>query len=68
MLVMLCTRCQQREAVLQGLAPEARAKAEVKLDAFTKAAGAKTRVLIEQDLRETALRVLDFADRLVGKM
>ena len=81
---------------MQGLAPEARAKAEelfgvpwplpenvckeclkelskdpafkARLDAFTKAAGAKTRALIAKDVRETALKVLDFADKLVGRM
>ena len=96
MLVMLCTRCQQREVVIRGLAPEARAKAEelfgvpwpfpenvcrecldvlskdpafkAKLDVFTKAAGAKARALIEKDVRETALKVLDFADRVAGRM
>ena len=40
---------------------------KTKLDAFTKASGAKTREMIEKDLREKALKVLDFADRLVGK-
>lgn len=96
MLVMLCTRCQQRDAVVKGLEPEAKAKAEelfgvpwpfpenvcqeclkelskdpafkTKLDAFSKAAGAKTRALIENDLRQTALKVLDFADNLVGRL
>jgi hypothetical protein len=93
---MLCTRCQQREAMMKGLTPETRAKAEelfgmpwplpenvckacleelskdpafkVRLNAFTKAAGAKARVLLEKDVRETALKVLDFADRLAGRM
>ena len=96
MLVMLCTRCQQREAVIPGPPPQDRAKMEelfgvpwplpenlcreclkelsedpafkVRLDSFTKAAGAKARTLIEKDLREKALKVLDFADRLAGRM
>lgn len=95
MLVMLCIRCQQREA-LKGLTPEVRAKAEelfgvpwpfpedvcreclkelskdpafkVRLDAFTKASGAKARALIEKEVRETAMKILNFADHLVGRM
>jgi len=41
---------------------------KTKLDAFSTAAGAKTRGMIEKDLRETALKVLDFADDLVGRL
>jgi hypothetical protein len=41
---------------------------KTRLDAFTKAAGAKAKELIVQDLRESALKVLDFADRLAGKL
>jgi hypothetical protein len=40
---------------------------QAKIDAFGKAAGAKVRAMIEKDLREGALKVLDFADRLAGK-
>ena len=41
---------------------------KTKLDAFSKAAGEKTRAMIEKDLRDTALKVLDFADKLVGRL
>jgi len=96
MLVMPCTRCQQREATVKAPAPDTRAKIEglfgapwpypgdvckecleevskdpefkAKMDAFTTAAGAKVRSMIEKDLRESTLKVLDFADRIAGKL
>lgn len=37
-----------------------------RMEAFTKAAGAKAGELIKKDLRDTVTKVLDFADRLVG--
>jgi hypothetical protein len=95
MLVMVCTRCHQREAIVKNPAPEIRAKAEelfgvpwpfpdslcqecleelqkdpeyrARLEAFRKAAGTKTREIIETKLRDAALKVLDYADRLAGK-
>jgi hypothetical protein len=91
---MLCSRCQQREALLSGPDAEVRAKLEqligvpwpfpedlcrecfrelakdpehkARMAAFTKAAGAKAGELIKKDLRDTVMKVLDFADRLVG--
>ena len=40
---------------------------DLMLEAFTEAAGAKARALLDKKLRATALKVLDFADRLAGK-
>jgi hypothetical protein len=37
-----------------------------RLEAFTKAASAKASAMLEKNLRATALKVLDFADRLAG--
>ena len=41
---------------------------KAKMDALAKAAGAKVGAMIEKDLRESTLKVLDFADRIAGKL
>jgi hypothetical protein len=91
---MVCTRCQQREAMRSPLPDEKRARVEEllgapwpfpeglcegclkevgktpeyreRLERFTEAASAKTRAELVKAVRSTALKVLDFADRIAN--
>ncbi|HWC75367.1 MAG TPA: hypothetical protein VG454_15640 [Gemmatimonadales bacterium] len=57
----LCKQCL--EDLLKEDDPEVRAR----IKTFMKAAGTKVKGEIEKDLRSAAGKVLDFADRLLGK-
>ena len=98
MLVMLCTRCQQREAK-SGVPPEKRAKFEAEtgtlwplpdglcnecvkewfkspegkaqLEPFRRAIWARVRAKLEKyenEVRTAALKVLDVADAIAGRI